>query len=494
MDDNLVFHPGVQISVSVPLPTGVGARLPNVLFNDTAVHLDGRPLIDFRRSRTFDTYDGQNLATQSDWYSIEFPKPTEINCVEMTMGIPYRDGGWWTTLAVEVQVVGEDKWQEVGQLRVFPPYPLEDTRGERRPFETYELIFDTVEAKTVRVIGQPGGVAQFTSLARLAVYARELTRWNPAFRPEPPVPYVFHLISPQTIWDLSKSFMKLTGLSIQFPFMEYYLDQTRAQQAWQWIHRNYEGEPELWFLIGDSIGWNLWNHQELWMETPRFLLSTEPRVYTWFHDALAMAVAPVVIDGTVMGEIATYPSLLKERLDWEWHKEIANRLGFAWSDYMAAVDRSILMTREQLEGAAELLAMIANQITGLAHRNRNLERELESRMPTYDRKAYRKQLVGRAIEFMQQQLELSIKVEDIARAVALSPAHFSVLFTEETGCNPGEYLILLRLERAKEFLLQDGLSVATVSDLLGYTPSYFCRLFKHRVGCTPGEYARRAQH
>jgi two-component system response regulator YesN len=94
---------------------------------------------------------------------------------------------------------------------------------------------------------------------------------------------------------------------------------------------------------------------------------------------------------------------------------------------------------------------------------------------------------------MQEHLEDPIGVADIARAVALSPHHFSALFMEQTGYSPGDFLINLRVERAKEYLARTRMSPTDVCLVLGYSPSYFWRLFKRRTGLTPARYARRAR-
>jgi AraC-like DNA-binding protein len=494
-EENLALKPGVQIRVSVPNSISCCARDPRVLLNEVAHRLDGHPLSDFAQSRTRDTYDGQNRATGPDWYAIEFPEPVTFDCIEMTTGFPYRDGGWWTSLAVEMRADDGDRWRQVEGLNVTPPYNTQDTRAGRRPYETYALTFTQVTAQAVRVIGRPGGLAQFTSLARLAVYNRDLSRWNPARLPEPPVPYFFRLIFPRTIWDLSDSLVRLTGLRIRFPFMEFYLDSDRQQKLWQTIRRNYEGEPELWFLVGETMGWDIWERREDIDCDGRPTDAQEPHVRITFHNTIATAVTPVRVENQVLGEMTTHPVVLAGQIDWDWHQRFAQEHGISWTEYRAAIERSPHMTRDQLEGAAALLGMIANVIASLAHRNLHLEYELSAtrgaRGAADERLLTRKDIVRQAIDFMERNLENPIGVAQIAQAVALSPSYFSTLFTQQTGHNPSEFLIDLRLERAKEYLAHTQMSVMDVCVALGYSPSYFSRVFKQRVGFTPGQYAQR---
>jgi AraC-like DNA-binding protein len=472
---------GLQVSVSQP--TGGGARDPRVLLNDRAHQLDGHPIADFDKRTTYDTYDGQNQASGPDWYTLSFAEPVTMNCIEMTMGFAYYNGGWWTSLAVEVQGATQGEWQPVQGLAITPAYAFIDSRGERRPYETYEITFGAVATRAVRLVGRPGGLAQFTSLARIAVYQRDLSRHIPAaYLASAPVPELFRLISPQVAWDLSASLRKLTGLLVRFPLMEFYLDQERYQQCWQVMRRVYEGEPQLWFMLGETLGWDTWSAIDP-ADDARGAL--EPYVRLSFHDTLGRAVAPIVIGGRVVSEMSTNPALVREHFDWRWHRRCARQYSIPWPAYRAAVQRSPLLSMEQLDGLATLISLTVNSIAHLVYRLDHAHADIKQRSEQ------QKEVICRAIEFMQSHLEESIGVAEIARAVALSPHYFSELFTEQVGLAPSEYLIYLRIERAKEYLAFTGMSPTEVCLTLGYSPSYFWRLFKGRTGSTPGGYARR---
>jgi AraC-like DNA-binding protein len=410
-----------------------------------------------------------------------------LNCIEMTMGVPYTDGGWWRSLAVEYRTDMGD-WIPVEDFSIQPGYSFEDARGERQPFETYALTFAPVTCQSLRLIGQPGGSAQFTSLARIAAYRRDLSRWNPTGLFTRPVPYVFQLIPPAVIWDLSENLAKLTGLAINFAYLEYYLDVKRYQQHMRRVRHNYQGKPDLWFLIGDSIGWKNWNRIiQSAPDEPR----DQPHVVVFLNNTLGRAVAPVIANGQVMGAIETHSVVIPGAFDEAWHHTFAHEHGIDWETYLQTVQRSPQMTLEQLEGAAGLMGTIANSIANLAHRNLALERELKSAKRVRQSKAaYHTEIVRQAIDFMQENLESAVGVKEIAQAVALSIPHLDRIFAEQMGRSPGDYLIDLRLERAKEYLAHTPMSVMDVCVALGYSPSYFSRLFRTRVGCTPGEYKR----
>lgn len=491
MEENLAGRPGVQIEVSVAQPTGRGSRDPSVLLSDPPKFLDGQPLSAFLhyRDKTYDTYDGHNTVNGLDWYAIGFPEIVTCNCVEMTMECPNRDGGWWVSLTVEHWNTDSNTWLPVSGLEIAPPYHFEDEPQGRLPYETHALMFNEISTTSIRLIGKPGGLAQFTSLAYLAVFQRDLSRWNPTSLPTPPLPYIFRLISPQTIWDISESMVKLTGLAVNVAYMDHYLDPERYARWWKRISRNYQGEPELWQLIGASIGWDQWNRiQNAEPEFP--MIAREPYVRISFHNTIGQAVAPIIVDQQVLAEIASHQVIIKDHFDEEWHRLYAREHHIHWRDYAAGIRRSPRMSLEQLEGAATLMGMIANTIANLAHRNLTLESQL--RNATHEQRATdHHELVRKAIDFMQDNLELPVSVTDVAQAVALNPTYFGIIFKQQIGRHPIDYLIDLRIERAKYYLSHTQMSVMDVCVALGYDPSYFNRLFKRRTGYTPGQYARR---
>lgn len=491
--ENLALRPGVTVVVSVANPTGRGARDPRVLINETAYRLDMQPLSTFLnyRRKTYDTYDGHNQSTGPDWYAIHFPHAVALNCVDMTMECAHRDGGWWTSLWVEIQEEPGRDWCVVSNFTILPDYSFKDAAYGRSSYVTYALKFDATSACAVRVIGQPGGLAQFTSVARLAVYHRNFAHWDPSQLPGPQVPYIFHLIHPNTIWDLSESLVKLTGLAVSVRAMDHYLDRERYERWWRRISRIYTGEPELWFLVGASIGWEEYYHvgveQEDYSRSPK-----TPYVRIALHNTLACAVAPIVVDGQVLAEMTSHTVILSDSLDISWHRSYAMEHAIAWEDYEAAIGRSPKMTYEQLEGAATLMGMIANTIANLAHQNLALKREVSEVQGAKGQQAKeRQQLVARAMAVMHERLEEGVSVEDVAKAVAVSSTFLGSMFMEQLGTGPLHILNEMRIERAKQYLVHTDMSVLDVSLALGFNPNYFSRFFKQHTGYLPRDYIKR---
>lgn len=84
-----------------------------------------------------------------------------------------------------------------------------------------------------------------------------------------------------------------------------------------------------------------------------------------------------------------------------------------------------------------------------------------------------------------------ISLEDVAQMVGLNSAYFSVLFKKETGVNFSNYLIDLRMEKAKELLRSTNDTMVAIADSVGYKDTrYFSQLFTKTVGIKPTLYRR----
>jgi AraC family transcriptional regulator len=93
-------------------------------------------------------------------------------------------------------------------------------------------------------------------------------------------------------------------------------------------------------------------------------------------------------------------------------------------------------------------------------------------------------------EYIEEHLDGCPTLAQLAAVVRLNPYHFARQFKAATGLPPHQYVILRRVERAKQ-LLQAGtdLSLAEVALRAGFSDqSQFSRHFKRLVGVTPGQF------
>jgi AraC-like DNA-binding protein len=108
-------------------------------------------------------------------------------------------------------------------------------------------------------------------------------------------------------------------------------------------------------------------------------------------------------------------------------------------------------------------------------------------------KPIRDRRIQAVIKFMKANLQRRVSLDEFAAVANLSKSHFMHLFKTETGVPPGEYLIRLRIEKARDLLAAGSFSVKEVMALVGYgAKTNFAHLFKRYYGFPPSEYRRRA--
>lgn len=100
-------------------------------------------------------------------------------------------------------------------------------------------------------------------------------------------------------------------------------------------------------------------------------------------------------------------------------------------------------------------------------------------------------LVDRALAFMDARFTESLSVEDIAAQVGLSASHFTKYFRQQTGYSPHEYMVLRRIDHAKELLLSTDQTISQIAYASGYnSEENFIRSFKKKVGTSPTLFRR----
>ena len=100
-------------------------------------------------------------------------------------------------------------------------------------------------------------------------------------------------------------------------------------------------------------------------------------------------------------------------------------------------------------------------------------------------------IMKRVLEYISQNYDKQLKLEEAAEQVFITPAYLGIIFKKETGKNFTAYLTELRMEKAKELLLDVRININEITYKVGYhNVRYFSRTFKEYVGITPKEYRR----
>ena len=96
-----------------------------------------------------------------------------------------------------------------------------------------------------------------------------------------------------------------------------------------------------------------------------------------------------------------------------------------------------------------------------------------------------------AQEYMSAHFTDPITLDQLADLCGVSVTHFRRLFRQAYNASPIDYLLNLRLEKAKDLLVIHDLKLDVIAELSGFqSASYFVRYFKQRTGITPAQYRR----
>ena len=102
-----------------------------------------------------------------------------------------------------------------------------------------------------------------------------------------------------------------------------------------------------------------------------------------------------------------------------------------------------------------------------------------------------KAIIRETIDYMKNNLDKTIRIEDFADLNKYSVSHFSKIFRLTTGMSPIEYFIHLKMQKACQLLYTEDSRVKQIAALLGYDdPYYFSRLFKKYMNTSPGTYRK----
>jgi AraC family transcriptional regulator len=92
-------------------------------------------------------------------------------------------------------------------------------------------------------------------------------------------------------------------------------------------------------------------------------------------------------------------------------------------------------------------------------------------------------------DYIQCHCDRNISLSELATLAEMSLHYFARSFKQQIGLSPHQYLIRSRIERAKQLLLQNDLTVVEIAHRVGFADqSHLCRHFKQLTGLTPKQW------
>lgn len=97
----------------------------------------------------------------------------------------------------------------------------------------------------------------------------------------------------------------------------------------------------------------------------------------------------------------------------------------------------------------------------------------------------------RVTDYLETHLADEVAVAHLAREAGSSEFHFSRRFRQTTGLSPLQYLLRLRLARARQLLRETTRPIIEVGLEVGFaSPSHFAHRFRRETGLSPSDYRR----
>jgi AraC-like DNA-binding protein len=96
-----------------------------------------------------------------------------------------------------------------------------------------------------------------------------------------------------------------------------------------------------------------------------------------------------------------------------------------------------------------------------------------------------------AIQFIAKNIQNSaLSNTCIAKQIGISEVYLRKLFLSYYHITPKQYVLDIRIRKAKQLLCDTPFSVTAIAEECGFSSVYhFCRVFKEKTGFTPTEYA-----
>lgn len=161
---------------------------------------------------------------------------------------------------------------------------------------------------------------------------------------------------------------------------------------------------------------------------------------------------------------------------------------FSW---FGAMFEKIL--RESEEKAPHYYAMISNYLESMLIqiiRERLSMRPVEDTgLPAKAQESIRGVNIASLMRYIQFNYSKIISLDDLSALAQVNKTTLIQIFKELHGTTPIRYINRIRMQKAKELLVNTDLGVGEIAELIGFQSiHYFSRYFRQKEGCSPIEY------
>lgn len=155
---------------------------------------------------------------------------------------------------------------------------------------------------------------------------------------------------------------------------------------------------------------------------------------------------------------------------------------------------SVILNTERI--GFEAAALLNDMMSGQPPRSQDLfvtPRGVATRHST-DVLAVDDPQVSSALRLIREHACERLDVPDLLQAVGLSRSSLERRFAQVLGRSPKAEILRVRLQRAKQLLMDSQLPLSSVAEKAGFEhPEHMSRLFKKKIGVTPGQFRAQSQ-
>ena len=180
------------------------------------------------------------------------------------------------------------------------------------------------------------------------------------------------------------------------------------------------------------------------------------------------------------------PDLFNEQLSHygNGNSDISGRFFVPGPDLLKLMNRFMIEADNRLPGSQAVLRGIGIEIC------HSIIRSTVDLEPVRDRISERME-IDRVIKHLHANIDSKITVDVMAQIACMSPSHFARTFREEVGLPPAQYLLEVRLQRAKKLLKAGDRLVTEIALECGFgSTAYLSAQFNRRFKISPSDFRR----
>ncbi|WP_405107376.1 helix-turn-helix domain-containing protein [Paenibacillus sp. FSL K6-1217] len=112
-----------------------------------------------------------------------------------------------------------------------------------------------------------------------------------------------------------------------------------------------------------------------------------------------------------------------------------------------------------------------------------------------DRQQKERNPMTEIVKYIEQNYPSDLSLQEVAGKFQVSREYVSRRFKQEYGINFSDYIVSVRIEKAKLLMQNPGLKLAQISEMVGFHDvKYFSKVFKKQTGHSPKDYRGQAEH